>query len=101
MVTVFAKKKWRYYLLGHHFIIRMDQKSLKYLMDQGLLEEDQQKWIIKLLEFDFEIQYQPRQVNSVANTLSKQGELSVVSVVQALIQMVLRRRSRLIVNYRS
>lgn len=33
MVTVFAKKKWCYYLLGHYFIIRMDQKSIKYLMD--------------------------------------------------------------------
>lgn len=35
ITVVFGVQKWRQYLLGHHFIIRTDQKSLKFLFVVG------------------------------------------------------------------
>jgi len=40
-----------------HFIIHIDQRSLKFPMDQRLTSTKQNKWISKLLVFDFEIKY--------------------------------------------
>ena len=52
--VVFAVQKWRHYLLGNHFIIKTDQRSLKYLLEQRLNTPIQQQWLPKLLEFDYD-----------------------------------------------
>ncbi|MCI32671.1 enzymatic polyprotein, partial [Trifolium medium] len=39
-----AMAKFRHYLLGHKFIIRTDQQSLKALLDQSLQTPEQQTW---------------------------------------------------------
>lgn len=41
--------KWRPYLLGQTFVIKTNQQSLKYLIDQNVGIPIQQKWITKLL----------------------------------------------------
>lgn len=48
-------KKWRLYLLGRHFRIYTDQKGLKGLVSQTIQTSSQQKWLTKLLGYDFEI----------------------------------------------
>ena len=53
------------------FIIRTDHKSLKYILDQRLTTTFQQKWLVKLLEFDFDIEYKPERDNVVADALSR------------------------------
>jgi hypothetical protein len=52
-----ALKKWRHYFLGSKLIIKTDQKSLKYLGSQRLIEGIQHKLMLKLLEFDYAIEY--------------------------------------------
>jgi len=47
------------YLLGHRFIIRTDQKSLRNLMDQSLQTPEQQEWLHRFLGYDFTIKYKP------------------------------------------
>lgn len=74
MAIVFAVKKWQHYLSGQQFIIRTDQKALKYLLDQRVMNETQQKWVSKLMGLKFEIQYKPGSQNKVADALSRKEE---------------------------
>ena len=74
MAIVFAVRKWRYYLLGRSFVIRTDQKALKFLLEQRILDENQQNWVTKLMGYSFEIQYKPGSLNSAADALSRKEE---------------------------
>lgn len=52
-----ALKRWRHYLLGNELVIKTDQQSLKFITDQKITEGVQHKLMMKLLEFNFTIQY--------------------------------------------
>jgi hypothetical protein len=71
MAILEALRKWRHYFLCNKLIIRTDQSSLKYIAIQKLLEGIQHKLMLKLLEFDFTIQYKKDSENSVADALSR------------------------------
>lgn len=71
LALVLAVTKWRAYLLGRHFIIKTDHHSLKYLVEQKLVTPVQQKWLSKLLGFDYEIRYKRGSENVVADSLSR------------------------------
>jgi hypothetical protein len=81
MAIVFAVQKWRHYLMGNHFIIHTDQKSLKFLQDQRVLGEDQFKWTSKLMGFDFEIIYKPGHENRAADALSRRMTYAAISMI--------------------
>ena len=66
-----ALRKWRHYLLGNELVIKTDQKSRKYLSSQRLLEGIQHKLMLKLLEFDYSIEYTKGSENSAADALSR------------------------------
>lgn len=73
MAVVRAVQRWRHYLMGRHFVIRTDQKSLKFLTEQRVLGEEQLRWISKLPGYDLEIQYKPGKDNSAADALSRRS----------------------------
>ncbi|WVY92875.1 hypothetical protein V8G54_031963 [Vigna mungo] len=81
MVVVQAVHKWKHYLLGAHFMIVTDQKSLKFLTEQKLLTEEQFKWASKLIGFDFEIRHRPGRENIVADALSRFAYFSNISIL--------------------
>ncbi|WVY90954.1 hypothetical protein V8G54_036468 [Vigna mungo] len=66
-----ALAKFRHYLLGHKFIIKTDQTSLKELLEQTLQTPEQQQWLPKFLGYDFTIQYKPGKDNVPADALSR------------------------------
>lgn len=71
-----AVKKWRQYFLGHKFSIYTDQQSLRNLLHQTIPTPGQQKWLTKLLGFDYEIHYKPGLTNKLADALSRKLESS-------------------------
>ena len=50
-------QKWRPYLLGQIFVVKTDQQDLKFLLEQKVGTPFQQKWITKLLGYDFTVEY--------------------------------------------
>lgn len=66
-----AVKKWRQYLLGRRFRIYTDHHSLKHILTQTIQTPEQQKWVTKLMGYDFEIHFKPGKENTVADALSR------------------------------
>ena len=74
MAILHAIKKWHPYLIGRHFKVKTDHESLKYFLEQRLSSEEQQKWVTKMLGYDFEIIYKKGKDNVVADALSRKDE---------------------------
>lgn len=70
LALVAAVKKWHPYFLGHSFRIRTGHQSLKFLLEQNIGILMQQKWISKLLCYDFLIEYKNGREDGVADALS-------------------------------
>lgn len=86
LAVVFAVQNWRHYLLHGHFIIRTDQRSLKYLLEQRLNTPIQQQWLPKLMEFDYEIQYRQGKDNLAADALSRVEGSEVLSMALSVME---------------
>ena len=63
--------KFRQYLAGNKFVVKTDHNSLRYFLTLKDLNERQQKWVIKIQEFDFDIEYVKGKNNVVADALSR------------------------------
>lgn len=79
-----AVKKWRQYLLGKKFHVYRDQQSLRNMLHQTIQTPQQQKWLTKLLGFDYEIHYKPGSSNRVADTLYRKYEDSANHASESL-----------------
>lgn len=80
MAIVLLVHQRRNYLLGWWFRIRTDHKSLKYLLEQRISTMDQQRWLVKLKGYDYEIEYRPGRENLAADALSRlHGELIAIT----------------------
>ncbi|XP_022007185.1 uncharacterized protein LOC110906345 [Helianthus annuus] len=75
-----AISKWRQYLLGNKFTILTDQQSLKNLQHQVIQTPEQQKWLGKLLGFDFDILYRPGKLNTAADALSRMPDSQLLAL---------------------
>lgn len=74
MVVALAIQHWRPYLMGQHFTVTTDQKSLKQLWQQKITTPDQQNWATKLLGYQFDIVYKLGVENRGVDALSRVPE---------------------------
>ncbi|CAA7388549.1 unnamed protein product [Spirodela intermedia] len=67
----------------HPFIIQTDQYSLKFLLDQKEIHSEYHKWVIKLMGFNFQIQYKEGKKNTTVDALSRAAQLreAVVAIM--------------------
>jgi hypothetical protein len=87
MTILHALKKWCPYLIGRHFKVKTDHDSLKYILEQRLSLEEQQKWANNILGYDFEIIYKKGKKHVIADALSRKDEdvealLCAISIIQ-------------------
>ena len=60
--------------MGRHFKVKIDHDSLKYFLEQRLSLDEQQKWVTKMLGYDFEIIYRKGKQNVVVDALLRKDE---------------------------
>lgn len=66
-----AIRYWRYWLLGRHFTVITDHKPLQHLNLKARTDEELGDLANELLQFDFEILYEPGPLNYEADCLSR------------------------------
>lgn len=79
MVVVLAVQHWRPYLLGHHFNIITDHRTIEHFIKQRITTPSQQKWLIKLLGYNYTVKYRACINNSAPNALSRKAELKTIT----------------------
>lgn len=80
-VIIFAVHKWRTYLMGRKFIMRTDHQSLRNLLNQQVQTPAQHQWLVKLLGYDFQLEYKSGHHNQVADALSRVFEDSMCMAI--------------------
>jgi hypothetical protein len=74
MAIIEALKKWNHYLCEAELILRTDQESLKYMGEQRLVQGIQHKLLIKLMGYNYKIEYEKGKENRAADALSRRPQ---------------------------
>lgn len=94
LAIVYAVQKWSTYLSQKPFIIRTDQRSIKYILEQKLNTPLQQAWVAKLMGFEFEIHYKERRENKAADALSRIEGAELLPLILNSVSMDLMQQIR-------
>ncbi|KAH9299919.1 hypothetical protein KI387_044615, partial [Taxus chinensis] len=84
--VVHALVRWRHFLLGRRFILRIDHLSLRHLFMQPNLNARQRHWMEFLCEYDMKIEHVKGKENVVVDTLNKQRHSSMATSVSTYLR---------------
>ena len=83
-----ALRKWRHYLIGKHFRLVTDQRSVAFMFDgrrhSKIKNEKIMRWRLELSCYSYEIVYRPGKENTVADALSRISASSTLLNLQSL-----------------
>lgn len=79
-------------MLGQQFVIRTDQKSLRHLLEQTITIKAQQKWLVKLIGYNFTIEYKKGLENSVADSLSRKEHQGLAMALSPIKEEISREK---------
>ncbi|XP_026417343.1 uncharacterized protein LOC113312821 [Papaver somniferum] len=87
MSMVMSVTKWRSYLLGSKFTIYTDHQGIRHFLEQRVHSMMQQKWLTKLLGYNYELKYRKGSENEVADALSRvylteESNCNAISILQ-------------------
>ncbi|KAL4367666.1 hypothetical protein GQ457_05G008100 [Hibiscus cannabinus] len=95
-----AVAKWRQYLVGRKFVILTDQRSLRELTQQVIQTPEQQRWLSKLIGYDFDIQFRPGKLNGAADALSREPEATLMALSRPILGIIEAIRAATITDVR-
>ena len=72
--------KFRQYLVGNKFVVKIDHNILRYFLTQKDINERKQKWVSKIQAFEFDIEYVKGKNNVVVDALSRRPSISLMDV---------------------
>lgn len=80
-----ALKKWKHYFASTSLIIKTDQQRLKYIHEQRLVEGIHHKLLVKLLGYNYTIEYKKGKENKIADALSRAPHATKLLAISQLI----------------
>lgn len=83
LAIVKALKKFRSSLLGPHFEIMTDHRTLEYFQSQKEMSRRQSRWSVQMADYDFTINYVKGEDNTVADALSRLPDDAAPALVAA------------------
>jgi hypothetical protein len=93
MTIIEALKKWKHYLSEATLILRTDQQSLKYMGEHRLLQGIQHSMMVKLMGYNYKIEYKKGIENRATDALSRRPQeyelMSITIVIPLWINDVL------------
>jgi hypothetical protein len=98
-----ALRKWRQYLMGKRFELRIDHNDLKYLFDQPTLNSRQSKWLEFLSEYDFDITHVKGKENKVVDVLIRrvhEFHATTISMYQSYLKHIILEATKLDLQYK-
>jgi hypothetical protein len=87
MSIVEALKKWKHYLAEATLILRPDQQSLKFMGEQRLVQGIQHKLLVKLMGYNYKIEYKKGKENKAADALSRRPQDESVRALSTTIPL--------------
>lgn len=95
LAIVSTVQQWRPYLLGHHFRIITNHRTPGYFLNQRVTTHAQQKWLLKLLGYDYSIQYKVGKSNVVPDSLSRRPVLAALMGMSKPVHSYVQKYNRL------
>ena len=77
---MYVFSKFRQYLVGGKFIVKIDRNSLKHFLSQKYLNDKKWKWVSRIQSYDFYIEYKKGKINVVVDSLSMRPTISLMHV---------------------
>jgi hypothetical protein len=78
LAIMHALAKFRKYFVGARFFVKSDHNSLKYLLEQKDLNERKQKWIRRIQDYDFDIEFVKGKNNVMVDALSRRPSILAI-----------------------